>query len=217
MATGRWRPPGKNCGACGAPSCVDFCRLVAEGRKEVADCPFFPGPPPGGVNGAACAPAVVTAEAVYGTTDCVGEEYDFILEPLPGEPSARKIVLPFRPDIAEKWGITPGAIVTGRPMGAGCPVQHVLRVMEVSEVTGLLTTHVVGPRFSRDCEVFDIEAYHITGFEGYARPIRQEPQFGRRMRFLPGFCMMYLGHTGVVNMVLKKEGGIHIRVEDIRI
>ncbi|HDQ08298.1 MAG TPA: Fe-S cluster protein [Methanoculleus sp.] len=215
--TADWQPPGKNCGACGAPSCAAFLRLLSEGRKEVKDCPFGPESQQGGPNEGAFGTGDLLHEAFYGTTDSVGRAFDFILEPLPGEPSARKIVLPFRPDIVEKWGITPGAIVTGRPMGAGCPVQHVLLVLEASEVTGLLTTHVVGPRFSRGREVFAIEAYHITGFEGYARPVRREPQFGRRMRFLPGFCMMYLGHTGVVNMVLRKGADIHIRVEDIRI
>jgi hypothetical protein len=44
-----------------------------------------------------------------------------------------------------------------------------------------------------------------------------EPVFGRRQRFLPGFCMMNLGHTGVVNFVAEDKSGVHVRVEDIRI
>jgi len=105
-------------------------------------------------------------------------------------------------------------------MGACSPVQHVRRLLKASEITGLLTTHVVGPRVSRGREGFAIEACHITGCEGYARPVRWQPQFGRRMRFLPGLCMMhlvYLGHTGGRDMVLRKGLDIHIRVEDIRI
>jgi hypothetical protein len=38
-----------------------------------------------------------------------------------------------------------------------------------------------------------------------------------RQRFLPGYCMMNLAHTGVVNMVLAKSAGLHVRVEDIRL
>jgi hypothetical protein len=40
---------------------------------------------------------------------------------------------------------------------------------------------------------------------------------GTRQRFLPGYCMMDLSHTAVVNMVLKKKEGLHVRLEDIRI
>ncbi|WP_245619173.1 hypothetical protein [Methanogenium cariaci] len=112
-----------------------------------------------------------------------------------------------------------GDIVVGRPMGAGCPVQHVLRVIDASPpVSGVITTHVVGPQFSRGQAYKDIEAYHITGFEGMARTVNHAPVFGKRQKFLPGgFCMMYLGHTGVVNMILNKSSGTQIRVEDIRL
>lgn len=33
----------------------------------------------------------------------------------------------------------------------------------------------------------------------------------------PGYCMMNLTHTGVVNMVLGKSCGLYVRVEDIRL
>ncbi|MGI5939040.1 MAG: Fe-S cluster protein, partial [Methanoculleus thermophilus] len=53
--------------------------------------------------------------------------------------------------------------------------------------------------------------------EGIARPVRREPVLGMRQRFLPGFCMMNLTHTGVVNMILAQSSGLHVRVEDIRL
>lgn len=203
-----WTPPGKDCGACGAASCADFLAYVEDGKKSYEDCPFYQ---PGDLR------QCHASEAIYSGFDIHGEPYDFILEPLPGEISARKIIHPFRPDLVEKWDIAAGDIVIGRPMGAGCPVQHVLRVINASPVSGVITTHVVGPQFSRGQAYKDIEAYHITGFEGMARTVNHEPVFGKRQKFLPGFCMMYLGHTGVINMILNKSSGMHIRVEDIRL
>lgn len=207
-----WRPPGKDCGACGAATCEEFVKLLGEGKRRRADCPFFPGK-----RNASGSPGESAAN--YGEGDILGKPYDFILHPLPGEPSARKIVLPFRPDMTEKLGIDKGDLVVGRPMGAGCPVQHVLSVIEADYLTGLLTTHVVSPLIARERGdgIKTVAAYHIIGFEGIAQTINMNPAFGRRQRFLPGFCMMYLAHTGVVNMVLENSYGTHTRVEDIRI
>jgi uncharacterized Fe-S cluster-containing protein len=202
-----WQPPGKNCGACGAPGCADFLLLLERGEKTRNDCPF-PDRPEG---------ITSATEAVYSGTDVCGKMYDFVIGPLAGEPSARKIILPFRADLVERWGITRGDIVLGRPMGQGCPVQHVLRVIDANAVTGVLTCHTVGPRAAREGTVKDVQAYHVIGFEGLARAITRPPEFGFRQSFLPSFCMMQLGHTGVVNMVLAQADGLHIRVEDIRI
>lgn len=201
-----WQPPGKDCGACGAPTCEAFIALVREGEKDLLDCVFY---------STDIAPSRLDAR--HTGRDILGTEYDFILEPLPGEVSARKIILPFRPDLVEKWGIVPGDIVVGRPAGAGCPVQHVLSVIRANPVTGLLTCLVVGPRASRGGGFKEIEAYHIVGFEGISRTVRREPTFGMRQRFLPGSCMMNLAHTGVVNMVLAQSSGLHVRVENIRL
>jgi uncharacterized Fe-S cluster-containing protein len=100
-------------------------------------------------------------------------------------------------------------------MGAGCPIPHVLQVIRAEQVTGLLYTWVVGPRYSREQEVKDVVAYHMIGFEGLAGSIKKEPAFGCRATFLPGFCMMSLNHTGLVNMLLQKSYGLHMRIEDI--
>ncbi|MDD4127066.1 MAG: hypothetical protein PHV39_05200 [Methanomicrobium sp.] len=127
-----------------------------------------------------------------------------------------------RKDEAENYqeiNIRRGDILLGRPQGAGCPVQHVLSVIDADFLTGVIAAYVVSPVIARDNaeKVKEIRAYHIIGFEGIAQTINSEPQFGRRQRFLPGFCMMNLGHTGVVNLIVKKETGLHVRVEDIRI
>lgn len=205
-----WLPPGKNCGQCGEKNCKNFLRMVETKNKDLADCPFYTEnvvrPHNSGIN-----------KTAYSGLDVLGHPYDFILGPLPGEISARKIVLPFRSDMVEKMDIKKGDIVLGRPMGAGCPIPHVLQVIEAEWQTGLLYTWVVGPKYSRDMEVKDVTAYHMIGFEGIAKRITKEPSFGCRVTFLPGFCMMALNHTGLVNMLLEKSHGLHVRIEDIRI
>ncbi|MDD4168796.1 MAG: (Fe-S)-binding protein [Desulfotomaculaceae bacterium] len=206
-----WLPPGKNCGLCGEMNCKSFIRMVNNGQKVYTDCPFY--------QKKNCSQEISPAhEAIYTGRDILGHQYDFVLRPLPGEVSARKIVLPFRSDMVEKMKIAKGDYVLGRPMGAGCPIPHVLQVIEAEVVTGLLYTWVVGPAHSRDNkETKDVIAYHMIGFEGIATEINKEPTPGSRATFLPGFCMMDLNHTGLVNMVLKKSNGLHVRIEDIRI
>ncbi len=201
-----WTPPGKNCGACGHPSCEDFVIALKEGATKKTDCPFYHE-----TKHSSC----VELQFNYTGKDIVGQEYDFVMKPIPGEPSARKIVLPFRPDLVEKMNIVRGDIVTGRPAGAGCPVQHVIKVIEADPITGVITGHVVGPAYSRNKEVKDVKEYHMLGFEGMAHVVKEEPKFGVRHSFLPGFCMMDRAHTGLVNMVIRKPWGLHVRVEGV--
>lgn len=208
-----WKNPGKNCGACGLNLCSEFEKCLNSGEKEPEDCPFYTS----GTNDFA---GCNTAEnMVFTGYDVLKKPYDFVIHPLKDEPSARKIVLPFRPDLTEKMEIKKGDIVLGRPQGAGCPVQHVLSVIDADFITGVITSHVISPFVARENpeKIKDIRAYHIIGFEGIAQTINSEPEFGRRQRFLPGFCMMNLGHTGVVNLLVQKNSGLHVRVEDIRI
>ncbi|MGI6492882.1 MAG: (Fe-S)-binding protein [Pelotomaculum sp.] len=205
-----WLPPGKNCGLCGESSCKNFLRLVSAGQKNNYDCPFYD-------ERQVCSQPEHPAEAIYTGKDILGHAYDFVLSSLPGEISARKIVLPFRPDLVEKLNIKKGDLVLGRPMGAGCPIPHVLRVIKAEPNTGLLYTWVVGPNYAREQEVIDVTAYHMIGFEGIASRVVKEPAIGCRVSFLPGFCMMDLNHTGLVNMVLQKSSGLHVRIEDIHI
>ena len=206
-AGSEWLPPGKNCGACGCRSCSDFTEKMDAGSIGPERCPFYKREDASDIP--------LLRDTVYSGVDVVGQEYDFVLEPLPGEPSARKIVLPFRPDIVDKLDIVKDDIVVGRPAGAGCPVQHVIKVLECDRVTGVITGFVVGPAYARGKDVKDVKMYHMLGFEGRARTIKKEPGFGLRQPFLPGFCMMDRSHTALVNMVIKKPWGIHVRVENV--
>ena len=137
--------------------------------------------------------------------------------PFPGEPSARKYIVPFRADLVERWDIKRGDLVIGRPAGPGCPVYHALRVLSANQISGVLECHTVGPLVARQEDAHDLVAYHVHAFEGIAKVFLREPTLGIRQRFLPGYCMLDLSHTAVVNMVLHKREGIHVRLEDIRI
>jgi uncharacterized Fe-S cluster-containing protein len=203
-----WEPPGKDCGACGARSCRDFAEGLRAGTRVLADCPHR----------ARRLDLDETALLqVYDGTDLLGSEYDFILRPLPGEPSAQRYIQPFRPELIEQWGIGPDAIVIGRPVAPGCPVVHVLRVLDADPVSGILRCHTVGPLAARRSPtVFDLRAYREVAFEGRADLVRTEPEIGFRARFLPASCMRQIAHTGVVQMVLRKSFGYHVRLEDLQ-
>lgn len=201
-----WTPPGKNCGACGTSTCEDFIALTENGTKSFHDCPYYQQESYAG-----------TVPISYSGTDVAGFTYDFVLRAFPGEPSARKFIVPFRADLVELWDIKAGDLVTGRPAGPGCPVYHALRVLSANPITGVLECHTVGPFAARKEKAHDLQAYHVHAFEGLADVLLRPPTIGLRQRFLPGYCMINLSHTALVNMVLHKKEGIHVRLEDIRI
>lgn len=202
-------PPGKNCGACGCRTCDEYVIRTSFGSLSRDACPYYYGP------GTERAESEIPFVQAYSGTDVVGQKYDYVMAALPGEPAARKIVLPFRSDSVEKMEIVKGDVILGRPAGAGCPVNHVISVIDADPRTGVITGHVVGPAHSRGKEVKDVRMYHMLGFEGKAIPVTREPEFGMRQSFLPGFCMMDRAHTALCNMVIRKPWGIHARVEGI--
>ena len=108
-----WVPPGKDCGACGASSCEEFLSLIATGAKSSADCLYH-----------SAGQGRDRIASSYTGRDVLGTRYDFVLHAFPGEPSARKFIVPFRADLVERWNIQPGDLVTGHPAGPGCPVGH---------------------------------------------------------------------------------------------
>ncbi len=201
-----WQPPGRNCGACGFATCAEFSSALESGERNPPDCPFY-------LNQGSCQ----MEEVSYSGVDVAGKEYDFVLKAFPGEPSARKYIVPFRADLVEKWDIQAGDLVTGRPAGPGCPLYHALRVLSANPVTGVLECHTVGPLTARTEKTHDLQAYHVHAFEGIAETIKKPPVLGTRQYFLPGYCMIDLAHTALVNMILQKSIGLHIRLEDIRI
>ncbi|MGZ4862132.1 MAG: (Fe-S)-binding protein, partial [Halobacteriota archaeon] len=110
-----WGPAGKNCGACGAATCEQFVAHLEKGEKSRSDCPYYDSQE-----------RERYLASTHSGTDVLGNVYDFVLRPLPGEPSARKFIVPFRADLVERWSISPGDLVIGRPAGPGCPLYHAL-------------------------------------------------------------------------------------------
>lgn len=208
-AENEFTPPGRNCGACGCRTCDEYTVRVRSGNLDKESCPFYREKP--------VSNELPIFKTRYSGTDVVGQQYDYVITAIPGEPSARKIALPFRPDLVERMEIVPGDVVVGRPAGAGCPINHVMKVIDADPITGVITGFVLGPALSRGCfdEVKEVKMYHMLGFEGKAIPIRKEPSFGLRQPFLPGFCMMDRAHTALCNMIIDKPWGIHVRVEDV--
>ncbi len=200
-----WTPPGKDCGLCGADSCIAFSSLVAAGAKKLVECPFYEEE----------RKKRYISKTDRNTADLLGHSFYFILHPFPGEISTRKDVVPFRADLVEKWEIKTGDLVIGRPAGAGCPITHALRVTAADPVSGIISCHVTSPIEAREEEYLDIVAYHVHAFEGIAEVIGREPTFGLKQRFQPGYCLMGISHTGVVNMVIMTDDGLRVRVEGI--
>lgn len=204
-----WEPPGKDCGACGSKTCSEFIAFAHAGKKDLADCPFYRNPSAGDTS--------LPAPSAWSGKDISGFDYDFVLEPFPGEPSARKHIQLFRSELIEKWGIKPGDIIMGRPVEPGCPIHHILRVLKVDDVTGIITCYAVGPYAARKSTgVHDIHAYREIAMEGMVMTVKHEPVLGFRQRFLPANCMRQMVHSGVVQMALKKTGGMHVRMEEIQ-
>ena len=193
----------RNCGLCGNQSCEEFRNSLKNGFGHETDCPFHA--------------KDRNLTIIEDNKDTHGNQFDFVLKAIGNEISARKIVRPFRVDLIEKLDIKEGDIVVGRPMGAGCPVTHVLKVYEVDYLAGLLYTWVVGPAYSRGKETKDISAYAMIGFEGIAENIVKHPKVGLGAGFMPNFCMLRLTHYGLVNKVLNTSEGLVVRIEDIHI
>ncbi|MBE0515931.1 MAG: Fe-S cluster protein [Methanophagales archaeon] len=196
--------PDKNCGICGFESCELFAEEAEKDIGLLKRCIYLK--------------EGYEQERIrrveYATEDILGNDYDFILTPFPDEKSCREVILPFNPMLLRELHITKGDIIVGRPMGQGCPVQHVMEVIDADRF-GVITVWIVGPLYSRDKEFKEIGPYNVIGFEGLAKVVKREPIFGHRQRFLPGYCMMNLGHTGLVNFINKTKDGIYVRLEDI--
>lgn len=194
----------KNCGLCGDITCSQFRESVNQGLKDFFDCSFNK-------------KDSETSTSENENKDMYGTEYDFLLKPIGNEISARKIVKPFRTDLIDKLNIKKGCYITGRPVSAGCPVTHVLKVFDIDELSGLLYTWAVGPKYARENEVIDIKSYEMVGFEGIAESIKDRPEIGKTASFLPNFCMLQLTHFGLVNKILSTQEGLVVRIEDIHI
>ena len=168
-STNHWLPPGKNCGLCGAENCKSFLRLLQAGKKTYEDCPYFhkrakKEQQKNMMNLKKLPIHLMTFWATPMTSSSTLYRGKYLRV---------KSCSPFVVISLKKWRLFRGDLVLGRPMGAGCPIPHVLKVIKAEPVTGLLYTWVVGPQYSRERQVKDVVAYHMIGFEGIATAVRK--------------------------------------------
>ncbi|MBA5942065.1 MAG: Fe-S cluster protein [Methanophagales archaeon] len=204
----RLQNEAKNCGICGFESCDLFAEEAEKDVGLLNRCIYLDDDhEPERIE--------IQRQCVeYATKDIIGNDYDFILIPFQDEKSCREMILPFNPMLMGELDIKKGDIIVGRPMGQGCPVEHVMEVIDADKFA-VITVWIVGPQYSRDKDFKEIGPYNVVGFEGVAKVAKREPVFGHRQRFLPGYCMMNLGHTGLVNFIIKTKDGVYVRLEDI--
>ncbi len=202
------RLPGKDCGQCGFRTCAGLAELVATHPEELRRCIHL-GHPAG-------APIpILPADGDITWKDMLGREYDFVLEPFPGDPGPREIIVPLNPLNVERLAVRKGDILYGRPVMTGCPVTHVGVVVEEPDyLNGVIVWCIVGPMAARE-RGREIGHYHIIAYEGLARHTRQEIQIGRRYFFLPRMCMLQSRHSGLVNAAARRDDGLRVRVEGI--
>jgi uncharacterized Fe-S cluster-containing protein len=205
--------PGYNCGECGLKSCREFAVALVD-VEWLSRCPLlqqdrFKGR----------AEKIVTLLATsnnsnkaaserYMEADIIGVldglKAEFMLAPLPGEPSCREDLHSFDISFSPK----PGGVFRYRPLG--CPITHFAKVLKYQH--GIATVHLIGPvhLLKGAPPPEDIGICMVTAFEGVVSR-GKIPDVGETVRFLPEHCMMQKVHSGVV---VHSEGR-KLRIEGI--
>ena len=203
--------PGKDCGQCGFKTCAGLAEFVLLHPDAIKRCVYLE-------QGALPLQVRVTAELKeedISWRDMLDREYDFIMEPFPEDPGPRETILPFNPLNIERLGIKKGDVLYGRPAWVACPITHVGLVMdEPDPLNGTINWCVVGQMAARDRGI-EIGQYNPIAYEGLVRFSKKELQIGRRYYFLPRFCMLQSRHSGLINVIAKRNDGLRVRVEGI--
>ena len=202
------RLPDKNCGQCGFPTCEEFAELLLKNPEALKRCIFIE-------DGKVIPEAPELREEDITWRDILDRPYDFILDRIPGDPGPRETILPFNPANVEKLGVKKGDILFGRPTSTGCPVTHCGVVMEEPDYfNGTIVWCIVGPIPARERGI-NIGDYTPTAYEGIVQHTKEKLQVGRRYFFLPRYCMLQSRHSGLVNIIAKRDDGIRVRAEGI--
>lgn len=201
--------PGFHCGACGEKRCDAFAEKLAVKKANLDSCVHMRQEKfqdyrlkiltllEGALED--------KAEAYSGVIDKY--KADFVLKPLPGEPSCREVLFPFSRKEFKK-----GDIIRYRPLG--CPVAHFAKILDSEN--GLITVHMIGPRNrlkEPDFTYEDIGICMVGGFEGLIDG--KLPFVGQTVRFLPDHCMMQKVHSAVVVQLIGRKAileGIDLKV-----
>ncbi|MDD3208020.1 MAG: (Fe-S)-binding protein [Bacteroidales bacterium] len=183
--------PGFNCGACGYTDCASFAGALAIQKARTDQCPVL--------RQDRFQKQLWSLEELLQTVTGAGqEEYkglidkakaDFLLHPLPGEPSCRETLACFS---ANK--ISKDDVIRYRPLG--CPITHFARIVEIDN--GLLDVWVIGPGklLGRGETVIEAGICMVLSFRGVIEGMR--PFVGQTVKFLPSHCMMGKVHSGVI-------------------
>jgi uncharacterized Fe-S cluster-containing protein len=205
--------PGHNCGECGLRSCREFAVALVD-VDGLSRCPLLQ---QDRFKGRAVRIATLLATSNESNkavlkrdmeTDIIGVldglRADFMLAPLPGEPSCREDLHSFDISFSPKSG----DVFRYRPLG--CPITHFAKVLKYQH--GIATVHLIGPvHLLRDAPPpEDIGICMVAAFEGVVSRGKM-PDVGETVRFLPEHCMMQKVHSGVV---VHSEGR-RLRIEGI--
>lgn len=203
--------PGFHCGACGEKRCDAFAEKLANREARLDSCVHLKQEKFRENRSRIMVLLERTfeqkpdAHTITGVIDSY--EADFILKPLPGEPSCREVLFPF-----SRREFKAGDVIRYRPLG--CPVIHFARILE--ESNGLITVHMIGPGHRLKDTGFtyeDVGVCMVGGFEGIIDG--KLPFVGQTVRFLPAHCMMQKVHSGVVVQLVGRRvilEGIDLKV-----
>ncbi len=183
--------PGFNCGACGYVNCAAFASALKERRATPEQCPVFRQERFKGhfekLTGILNSAKIEDGATYRGLIDKA--KADFLLHPLPGEPSCRETLACFSSNKISKEDV-----IRYRPLG--CPITHFARVVEIDN--GLLDVWVIGPGklLGREEAVVEAGICMVLSFRGVIEGMR--PFVGQTVKFLPAHCMMGKVHSGVI-------------------
>lgn len=210
--------PGYNCGACNYPKCDIFAEELLKGNTSLENCPVLLREDFSG-NLKELRDILRKYKnynnknnkniKIVGIID--GYRGDFILDPLPGEPSCRETLL-----IPKRVELEVGDLIHYRPLG--CPIPHFAKVIQ--EKDGLYVVHIQGPchRIRGDEDLLkrykNVGIAIVLAFEGTV-VAGKIPEVGRTVKFIPNHCMMQKVHSGVVVEVEGKR--VYIEGIDLKV
>ena len=220
--------PGYNCGACGYRSCNKFADDLCSSKTTIEKCPYLETkryaqnvvkikqllptksndineePSKNGAMKSTVTNEPQEKDPIIGVID--GLRADFVIAPLPGEPSCREDIYPFDQTVCLKKD----DYVKYRPLG--CPVTHFAKILNFEN--RIATIHLIGPRHRFDpksnIEFQDIGVCMVAAFLGIIVK-GKIPAVCQTVKFLPEHCMMQKIHSGIIVMVEKNV----VRIEGI--
>jgi len=219
--------PGMDCGNCGYKSCYDFANFLINHPEEIKRCIYLNkscsciSDENANIESLkkciSCSNITETESSKFTWKDSLERDFDFVLDTFVNEPGPREIIIPHNPIRVRELDIKKDDILIGRPLGlsCGCPITHSGYVIDVDQITGIITWCVTGPLNPRNIGYKDLGYYSAQAYEGLVNISKVELKIGMRYWFLPHRCMLQWRHSGLINFINKTKDGIKIRVEGL--